>query len=53
MVRHPLIDSVVGSAIVVESNAPVVWLTDSLASLLRRAAGAGRTVVLRTGRCAP
>jgi len=49
MVRHPLIDSVVGSAIVVESSAPVVWLTESLASLLRRAAGAGRTVVLRTG----
>jgi hypothetical protein len=49
MVRHPLIDSVVGSAIVVESSAPVVWLTESFASLLRRAAGAGRTVVLRTG----
>ncbi|TSD10959.1 DUF6177 family protein [Curtobacterium sp. KBS0715] len=52
MVRHPLIDDVVGSAIVVESASPVVWLTDALASLLRRSADAGRTVVLRTGRAA-
>lgn len=50
MVRHPLIDDVVGPAIVVESASPVVWLTDALASLLRRSADAGRTVVLRTGR---
>ncbi|PYY61841.1 hypothetical protein DEJ17_03760 [Curtobacterium sp. MCSS17_011] len=50
MVRHPLIDDVVGSAIVVESASPVVWLTDALASLLRRSAEAGRMVVLRTGR---
>lgn len=50
MVRHPLIDDVVGSAIVVRSASPVVWLTDSLAALLRRASGSGRTVVLRTGR---
>jgi hypothetical protein len=50
MVRHPLIDDVVGPAIVVDSSAPVVWLTDSLDSLLRRAEAAGRTVVLRTGR---
>ncbi len=50
MVRHPLIDDVVGPAIVVRSASPVVWLTDSLASLLRRASEAGRTVVLRTGR---
>jgi len=50
MVRHPLIDDVVGPAIVVESSSPVVWLTDALASLLRRAAESGRTVVLRTGR---
>jgi hypothetical protein len=49
MVRHPLIDDVVGPAIVVDSSASVVWLTDSLVSLLRRASGAGRTVVLRTG----
>ena len=49
MVRHPLIDDVVGPAIVVDSSAPVVWLTDSLDSLLRRAEAAGRTVVLRTG----
>jgi len=52
MVRHPLIDDVVGPAIVVESASPVVWLTDALASLLRRSADAGRTVVLRTGRSA-
>ncbi|WP_182046433.1 DUF6177 family protein [Curtobacterium sp. ME26] len=50
MVRHPLIDDVVGPAIVVRSASPVVWLTDSLASLLRRASASGRTVVLRTGR---
>ncbi|WIE76026.1 DUF6177 family protein [Curtobacterium sp. MCSS17_007] len=50
MVRHPLIDDVVGPAIVVRSASPVVWLTDSLASLLRRASESGRTVVLRTGR---
>ena len=50
MVRHPLIDDVVGSAIVVESAAPVVWLTEALSSLLRRASDSGRTVVLRTGR---
>ncbi|MBT2502587.1 DUF6177 family protein [Curtobacterium sp. ISL-83] len=50
MVRHPLIDDVVGRAIVVQSSSPVVWLTDALASLLRRASAAGRTVVLRTGR---
>lgn len=49
MVRHPLIDDVVGRAIVVESSSPVVWLTEALASLLRRAAAADRTVVLRTG----
>ncbi|QWS32855.1 DUF6177 family protein [Curtobacterium aetherium] len=49
MVRHPLIDDVVGPAIVVDSSAPVVWLTDSLDALLRRASAAGRTVVLRTG----
>ena len=42
MVRHPLIDDVVGPAIVVDSSAPVVWLTDSLDSLLRRAEAAGR-----------
>ncbi len=50
MVRHPLIDDVVGPAIVVRSASPVVWLTESLAALLRRAAESGRTVVLRTGR---
>jgi hypothetical protein len=50
MVRHPLIDDVVGTALVVESASPVVWLTDALAALLRRASGSGRTVVLRTGR---
>ncbi|PCN46742.1 hypothetical protein Csp2054_15685 [Curtobacterium sp. 'Ferrero'] len=50
MVRHPLIDDVVGSAIVVDSASPVVWLTDAFASLLARASAAGRTVVLRTGR---
>ncbi|ROP74891.1 DUF6177 family protein [Curtobacterium sp. PhB115] len=50
MVRHPLIDDVVGPAIVVESASPVVWLTEALASLLRRSAAAGRMVVLRTGR---
>ncbi|PZF57655.1 hypothetical protein DEJ23_05780 [Curtobacterium sp. MCSS17_008] len=50
MVRHPLIDDVVGPAIVVRSASPVVWLTDSFASLLRRASESGRTVVLRTGR---
>jgi hypothetical protein len=49
MVRHPLIDDVIGSVIVVDSSAPVVWLTDALSSLLRRAAESGRTVVLRTG----
>ena len=49
MVRHPLIDDVVGPAIVVESASPVVWLTEALASLLRRASEAGRMVVLRTG----
>jgi hypothetical protein len=49
MVRHPLIDDVVGPAIVVESASPVVWLTDALASLLRRASESGRMVVLRTG----
>ncbi|PZE27992.1 DUF6177 family protein [Curtobacterium sp. MCBD17_028] len=48
MVRHPLIDDVVGPAIVVESSAPVVWLTDALASLLARAATSERLVVLRT-----
>lgn len=50
MVRHPLIDDVVGPAIVVESASPVVWLTEALASLLRRASESGRMVVLRTGR---
>lgn len=50
MVRHPLIDDVVGTALVVDSAAPVVWLTDAFASLLRRASESGRTVVLRTGR---
>ncbi|PYY33785.1 hypothetical protein DEJ16_03545 [Curtobacterium sp. MCJR17_055] len=49
MVRHPLIDDVVGPAIVVDSSAPVVWLTESFDSLLRRASASGRTVVLRTG----
>ncbi|WJY00632.1 DUF6177 family protein [Curtobacterium sp. 458] len=49
MVRHPLIDDVVGSAIVVDSASSVVWLTDAFASLLRRASAAGRMVVLRTG----
>lgn len=49
MVRHPLIDEVVGPAIVIDSSAPVAWLTGSMASLLARAAAAGRTVVLRTG----
>ncbi|MFJ3033891.1 DUF6177 family protein [Curtobacterium pusillum] len=49
MVRHPLIDDVVGPAIVVESASPVVWLTEALASLLRRASESGRMVVLRTG----
>ncbi|MGN7191729.1 MULTISPECIES: DUF6177 family protein [unclassified Curtobacterium] len=49
MVRHPLIDDVVGPAIVVRSASPVVWLTESLAALLRRASESGRTVVLRTG----
>ncbi len=49
MVRHPLIDDVVGTALVVDSASPVVWLTEAFASLLRRAADAGRTVVLRTG----
>jgi hypothetical protein len=49
MVRHPLIDDVVGSALVVESHAPVVWLTDAFASLLSRARAGGRTVVLQTG----
>ncbi|KQO61340.1 DUF6177 family protein [Curtobacterium sp. Leaf261] len=49
MVRHPLIDDVVGSAIVVESASSVVWLTDAFSSLLTRAAAAGRLVVLRTG----
>lgn len=49
MVRHPLIDDVVGSAIVVDSASSVVWLTDAFATLLRRASAAGRTVVLRTG----
>lgn len=49
MVRHPLIDDVVGPAIVVRSASPVVWLTESLASLLARASESGRTVVLRTG----
>ncbi|KQS09274.1 DUF6177 family protein [Curtobacterium sp. MCLR17_007] len=48
MVRHPLIDDVVGPAIVVDSGSQVVWLTEALASLLRRASDAGRTVVLRT-----
>jgi len=50
MVRHPLIDDVVGPAIVVDSASPVVWLTDAFGSLLRRASESGRTVVLRTGR---
>lgn len=49
MVRHPLIDDVVGPAIVVDSASPVVWLTEALASLLRRAADSGRFVLLRTG----
>jgi hypothetical protein len=49
MVRHPLIDDVVGPAIVVDSASPVVWLTEALASLLRRASESGRFVVLRTG----
>ncbi|MCJ1714030.1 DUF6177 family protein [Curtobacterium sp. VKM Ac-2922] len=49
MVRHPLIDDVIGSAIVVDSDSPVVWLTEAFASLLHRASAAGRTVVLRTG----
>jgi hypothetical protein len=48
MVRHPLIDDVVGPAIVVESSAPVVWLTDAMVSLLARAAAAERLVVLVT-----
>jgi hypothetical protein len=48
MVRHPLIDDVIGPAIVVDSGSPVVWLTDAMSSLLRRASDAGRTVVLRT-----
>ncbi|MEK6342753.1 MAG: DUF6177 family protein, partial [Curtobacterium sp.] len=52
MVRHPLIDDVVGSAIVVDSASSVVWLTDAFASLLRRASDAGRMVVLRTGAAA-
>ncbi len=49
MVRHPLIDDVIGSALVVDSSAPVVWLTDAFASLLARASASDRTVVLRTG----
>jgi hypothetical protein len=49
MVRHPLIDDVVGPAIIVESGSPVVWLTDAFASLLARATAAGRFLVLRTG----
>jgi hypothetical protein len=49
MVRHPLIDDVVGPAIVVDSASPVVWLTEALSSLLRRSAESGRMVVLRTG----
>lgn len=49
MVRHPLIDDVIGTALVVESAAPVVWLTDAFSSLLTRASDARRTVVLRTG----
>lgn len=49
MVRHPLIDDVVGPAIVVDSDSQVVWLTEALASLLRRASAAERMVVLRTG----
>jgi hypothetical protein len=49
MVRHPLIDDVVGPAIVVDSASPVVWLTDAFASLLRRASESSRMVVLRTG----
>jgi hypothetical protein len=48
MVRHPLIDDVIGSAIVVDSDSHVVWLTDALASLLQRASAAERVVVLRT-----
>jgi hypothetical protein len=49
MVRHPLIDEVVGRALVVDSASPVVWLTEAMSSLLDRASAAGRTVVLRTG----
>jgi len=49
MVRHPLIDDVVGSAVIVESSSPVVWLTQSFADLLERTAPARRLVVLRTG----
>ncbi|MFJ3384495.1 MULTISPECIES: DUF6177 family protein [unclassified Curtobacterium] len=49
MVRHPLIDDVVGRAIVVDSGSQVVWLTEALGSLLRRAAASDRMVVLRTG----
>ena len=49
MVRHPLIDDVVGPAIIVESGSPVVWLTDAFGSLLDRAAAAGRLLILRTG----
>ncbi|ROP65210.1 MULTISPECIES: DUF6177 family protein [unclassified Curtobacterium] len=49
MVRHPLIDDVSGPAIVVDSGSQVVWLTDALGSLLRRASASDRMVVLRTG----
>lgn len=48
MVRHPLIDAIEDHALVVDSVAPVVWLSESLRSLLERACGAGRPVVLRT-----
>ncbi|WP_144761837.1 DUF6177 family protein [Curtobacterium sp. 9128] len=50
MVRHPLIDDVVGHAIVVDSDSQVVWLTEAMSSLLARASAADRMVVLRTGR---
>ncbi|WP_066522807.1 DUF6177 family protein [Curtobacterium ammoniigenes] len=48
MVRHPLIDAIEDQALVVGSVAPVMWLSDSMRTLLERARAAHRAVVLRT-----